>query len=48
LLQKLGFKVHNHFKLCKNIEEVISFWKEWQAKSTKEDYQLDGVVGEGK
>jgi DNA ligase (NAD+) len=44
LLQKLGFKVNKHFKLCKNIDEVISFWKEWGKKSGKQDYQLDGVV----
>ena len=43
-LQKLGFKVNNNFKLCKNIEEVISFWKFWQNKKDKEDYLIDGVV----
>jgi len=44
MLQKLGFKVNKHFKLCKNIDEVISFWKEWEKKAKSEDYQLDGVV----
>jgi len=43
-LQKLGFKVNKHFKLCKNIEEVINFWKFWQDKKDKEDYLIDGVV----
>lgn len=44
LLQKLGFKVNSHFKLCKNIDEVISFWKTWEKKSKSQDYQLDGIV----
>src|SRR3989344_9104861 len=44
LLQSLGFKVNNHFKHCKNIDEVIEFWKTWQKRAPKEDYQLDGVV----
>ncbi len=28
-LQKLGFKVNKNFKECKNIEEVIAFWRSW-------------------
>ncbi len=43
-LEKLGFKVNKHRRLCKNIEEVISYWKEWQKKAGKEDYWIDGVV----
>ena len=43
-LEKLGFKVNKHFKLCQNIEEVIIFWKYWQDKKDKEDYLIDGVV----
>ena len=44
LLKDLGFKVNKHFKLCKNIEEVISYWKKWQKSKDKETYQIDGVV----
>ncbi len=44
LLKKLGFKVNQNFKLCKNIDEVIAFWNVWKKKSTKEDYWVDGVV----
>jgi len=44
LLKKLGFKVNQHFKLCKNIDEVISFWKEWAKKRDKMEYWIDGVV----
>ncbi|WKZ26453.1 MAG: NAD-dependent DNA ligase LigA [Candidatus Paceibacterota bacterium] len=51
LLEKLGFKINKNFKLCKNIDEVIAFWREWHLpsgrhgnKSEKENYLVDGVV----
>jgi DNA ligase (NAD+) len=44
LLRTLGFRVNPHFKLCRNIDEVIVYWKEWQKKISKEDYLIDGVV----
>lgn len=43
-LRLLGFKVNKHFKYCKDINEVVSFWKSWQGKKDKQDYQIDGVV----
>ncbi len=43
-LSSLGFKVNKHAKFCKNIDEVIAFWKKWQVLSKKEDYWIDGVV----
>lgn len=44
LLQELGFKVNPHFRYCKNMDEVIGYWKEWKAKASREDYFADGVV----
>jgi DNA ligase (NAD+) len=44
LIKKLGFKTNPYFKHCKNIEEVITYWKEWEKKMPKQDYQADGVV----
>src|SRR3989338_6874615 len=44
LLKDLGFKVNKNYKLCKNIEEVIAYWKEWQKKKDKENYWIDGVA----
>ncbi len=44
LLKQLGFKVNPHFKLCKNIDEVVAFWNAWKKKAPKEDYWVDGVV----
>jgi len=43
-LSELGFKVNKNFKLCKDIDEVIDFWKQWQKKKEKEDYWIDGIV----
>jgi len=44
LLKDLGFKVNKNYKLCQNIEEIISYWKKWQKKKDKEDYWIDGVA----
>jgi DNA ligase (NAD+) len=44
LLKKLGFMVEGHFKLCKNMSEVITFWKSWINKKDKQDFLIDGVV----
>ena len=43
-LSELGLKVNKNFKLCKDIDEVIDFWKEWQKKREKQDYWIDGIV----
>ncbi len=43
-LKKLGFKVNPHSKICKNIEEVIDYWKEWIQRRKELDYWVDGVV----
>lgn len=44
LLKSLGFKVNKHYKHCKDIKEVITYWREWQKKMPKEDYWADGIV----
>ncbi len=44
LLGKLGFKTNPHARECSTIDDVVLYWKEWQKKNTKQDYQLDGVV----
>ncbi len=43
-LASSGFKVNKHFELCKNISEVLNFWKKWQTKKEKENYLIDGIV----
>ncbi|MBY0473084.1 NAD-dependent DNA ligase LigA [Patescibacteria group bacterium] len=43
-LQGLGFKVNKHWKLVKNIDEAISYWKTWGKKNKSQGYWIDGVV----
>ena len=43
-LQKLGFKVNDHFIECKTMEDVIAYWQKWQKRAPEEDYWIDGVV----
>ncbi|MBY0294368.1 NAD-dependent DNA ligase LigA [Patescibacteria group bacterium] len=43
-LQGLGFKVNKHWKLAKNIDEVVSYWKTWGKKNKSQGYWIDGVV----
>lgn len=43
-LKELGFKTNPHYKHCKNVEEVLAFWKSWQNKRDDVDYWFDGIV----
>ncbi len=43
-LKELGFKVNPNFALCRNINEVIDFWKSWDKKRAKTAYWIDGIV----
>jgi DNA ligase (NAD+) len=43
-LKSLGFKVNKNYKHCKDMDEVIAYWREWQDKMPKQDYWADGVV----
>jgi DNA ligase (NAD+) len=44
MLGELGFKTNKNFKHCKNIDEVIEYWKKWSKKKDTQDYWVDGVV----
>ena len=43
-LMDLGFKVNKHFKLCRTIDDVIDYWRQWEKKAKNESYLIDGVV----
>jgi DNA ligase (NAD+) len=43
-LVQLGFKVNNHRRLCKNLEELVAFCREWESKRDELPYEIDGVV----
>lgn len=44
LLKELGFKVDAHFRLCKNIGEIIDLWEKYQKKKDSLPYGVDGIV----
>ena len=43
-MKKLGFVVNPNIKLCKNIDEVINYIKEWTLKRDELPYEIDGIV----
>jgi len=43
-MKRLGFKTNPHYEKCRNVSEIVAFWKKWQKQSKKEDYWIDGVV----
>ena len=43
-LKELGFKTNPYFKVCKNVEEIDGFYKEWNKKRHDLPYGLDGIV----
>ncbi len=43
-LEKLGFKVNQHYKLCKNLKEVDKVFQQWENKRDKQEYGIDGLV----
>src|SRR5438876_1356572 len=43
-LDKMGFKVNPHRRLCKNMEEVLAFCAEWETRRESLPYEIDGVV----
>jgi DNA ligase (NAD+) len=43
-LERAGFRVNPHRRLCASIDEVIAFCHEMEAQRDKWDYEIDGVV----
>ena len=43
-LRKLGFPVSEHSRRCKNIDEVIQFWRKWEDQRDTLPYDIDGIV----
>ncbi|MGB9836299.1 MAG: NAD-dependent DNA ligase LigA [Candidatus Saccharicenans sp.] len=43
-LKKLGFKTNPHSRLCRSLEEVIDYYREWTEKRDSLEYDVDGVV----
>ena len=43
-IKEFGFPVNPHYKLCKNIDEAVSYCNSWETKKSNLDYQIDGMV----
>ncbi len=43
-LEKIGLPVNGHSKVCRNIEEVTAFCREWTSRRGELDYDIDGIV----
>ncbi len=43
-LKTLGFPVNPHHRLCTSVDEVIGYWKTWEARRDALPYDIDGVV----
>ncbi|RMH62855.1 MAG: NAD-dependent DNA ligase LigA [Calditrichaeota bacterium] len=43
-MEALGFPVNPHYKLCPDIQTVVEYVAEWEAKRATLDYDIDGVV----
>ncbi len=43
-IEKFGIPVNPHYRLCKNMDEVISYCNSWESKRDDLEYQVDGMV----
>lgn len=44
LLRELGFQVNEHFRLCRTVDEIEVYYKEWCTRRHELPYGLDGIV----
>jgi DNA ligase (NAD+) len=43
-LRELGFPVSDHARLTRTVDDVMKYWKEWEARRDKLPYDIDGIV----
>ncbi|MGB9792153.1 MAG: NAD-dependent DNA ligase LigA [Thermacetogeniaceae bacterium] len=43
-LRKIGLPVQEHYRHCRNIDEVIDYCREWTEKRHSLPYEIDGMV----
>ena len=43
-LVKMGFKVNSKRRICRNLDELQAFCREWESKRDDLPYEIDGVV----
>lgn len=43
-LRSMGFRVSEHTRRCTSLNDVIKYWKEWEARRDSLPFDIDGVV----
>lgn len=43
-LKELGFRTDNHWKVAKNLGEIMKMHKEWQGRKHSQPFWIDGIV----
>jgi len=43
-LRRLGFPVNEFSRVCKDVEETIDYWREWENRREELPYDIDGIV----
>ena len=43
-IKEFGLPVNPHYKLCKDIDEAVSYCNSWETKKSDLNYQVDGMV----
>lgn len=43
-LERMGFRVNRHRRLCQDLDELFAFCAEWDAHRDELPYEIDGVV----
>ncbi len=43
-LKQIGFDINPHFRVCKNLEDIEKYYREWSKKRDTLQYGLDGIV----
>jgi DNA ligase (NAD+) len=43
-LKRMGFKVNPNTRICRDVDEVLAFCAEWEARREELPYEIDGVV----
>lgn len=44
VLKELGFPVSEHTRRCRNVDQVVSYWREWEEQRARVPYDIDGIV----
>lgn len=43
-MRELGFPVSEHGRLCKTVDDVVRYWREWEEKRETLPFDIDGIV----